>query len=218
MFSLTNTLQASLQGITFLLIGFVAYTYFNNKQAHGRLFGTGLTLLALSYACWGAATLLWTNPFIEYKTLAYTFQLASILVFVGCAINLTSNKYHKALNYILIAITLALAVFMAVSPFLSGPVFYSIRYYLSFSDSATVNVYAIIMAIALILAAFSVEPKKPDTHFLNSKKIGFIVLAICLAISITSYDDTIRAINGLILLADLVYLCVAHLNISISRK
>lgn len=207
-----------MQGITFLLIGFIAYTYFSNKQAHGKLFGLGLTFLALSYACWGAATLLWTNPFIEYKTLAYTFQLASILVFVGCAINLTPSKYHKILNYGLIALTIALAIFMALSPFLSGPIFYSVRYYLSFSDSATVNVYAIIMSIALILAAVSVEPKKPDSHFLNSKKIGFIILAVCLAVSITSYDDTIRTVNGIILLADLVYLCIAHLNISINQK
>ena len=99
-----------------------------------------------------------------------------------------------------------------------GALIYSLRYYMSFADSATVNVYAIIMAISLILASFSVEPKKPGTHFLNSKKTGFIILSICLAISVTSYDDNIRLINAIILLIDLVILSINHLNISINKK
>ena len=218
MFTITNTLQASLQVIIFVLLGFIAYTYFNNKQEHAKLFGMGLILLALSYASWACSTLLWTNPFIDYKTLAYTLQLASILVFIGCAINLTAQKYHKALNWALIGLSVSIGVFMIINPFLSGSFVYSLRYYLSFADSATVNVYAIIMAISLILASFSVEPKKPGVGFLNSKKSGFIILAICLAISVTSYDDTVRSFNAVILLADLVFLAINHLNISISKK
>lgn len=218
MFTITNTLQASLQGIIFVLLGFIAYTYFSSKQEHGKLFGMGLLLLALSYASWACTTLLWTNPFIDYKTLAYTLQLASILVFVGCAINLTAQKYHKILTSVLIGLSAAIGIFMIINPFLSGAFIYSLRYYLSFADSATVNVYAIIMAISLILASFSVEPKKPGTHFLNSKKTGFIILSICLAISVTSYDDNIRLINAIILLIDLVILSINHLNISINKK
>ena len=218
MFSVSPTLQAGLQGIVFVLLAFISYTYFVSKQQHAKLFGMGLLLLGLSYASWIGSTLLWTNPFVEYKSLAYIFQLASILVFIGCAINLTANRYHKVLNYILIALSVLIGVFMVVNPFLSGAFVYSLRYYLSFADSATVNVYAIIMAIALVLASFSVEPKKPQAHFLNSKKVGFIVLAICLAISITSYNDNIRFFNAIILVTDLVFLAINHLNISISNK
>ena len=218
MFTITNTLQASLQAIVFVLLGFIAYTYFSSKQEHGKLFGMGLLLLALSYAAWACTTLLWTNPFIDYKTLAYTLQLASILVFIGCAINLTAQKYHKVLNWILIGLSVAIGIFMVINPFLSGSFVYSLRYYLSFADSATVNIYAIIMAVTLILASFSVEQKKPSVGFLNSKKAGFIILAICLAISVTSYDDTLRSINAIILLIDLVVLAINHLNVSISKK
>lgn len=218
MFSVSPTLQAALQGIVFVLLAFISYTYFVSKQQHAKLFGMGLLLLGLSYASWIGSTLLWTNPFVEYKSLAYIFQLASILVFIGCAINLTANRYHKVLNYILIALSVLIGVFMVINPFLSGAFIYSLRYYLSFADSATINVYAIIMAIALVLASFSVEPKKPQAHFLNSKKVGFIVLAICLAISITSYNDNIRFFNAIILVTDLVFLAINHLNISISNK
>jgi len=218
MFSVSPTLQAGLQTIVFVLLAFISYTYFVSKQQHAKLFGMGLLLLGLSYASWIGSTLLWTNPFVEYKSLAYIFQLASILVFIGCAINLTANRYHKVLNYILIALSVLIGVFMVINPFLSGAFIYSLRYYLSFADSATVNVYAIIMAIALVLASFSVEPKKPQAHFLNSKKVGFIVLAICLAISITSYNDNIRFFNAIILVTDLVFLAISHLNISISNK
>ena len=218
MLALSNTLQAVLQFVIFMLLAFVAYTYFAGRQQHGKLFGMGLSLLALSYACWAATTLLWVNPFVEYKSLAYIFQLSSILVFAGCAINLTAQKYHKVLNYLLIGLAVVIGVFMVINPFLSGAFVYSLRYYLSFADSATVNVYAIIMAISLILAAVSVEPKKPNAHFLNSKKIGFIILAVCLAVSLTSYDDTIRTLNAILLLADLVFLTISHLNISINKK
>jgi hypothetical protein len=218
MFSVSPTLQAGLQTIVFVLLAFISYTYFVSKQQHAKLFGMGLLLLGLSYASWIGSTLLWTNPFVEYKSLAYIFQLASILVFIGCAINLTANRYHKVLNYILIALSVLIGVFMVINPFLSGAFIYSLRYYLSFADSATLNVYAIIMAIALVLASFSVEPKKPQAHFLNSKKVGFIVLAICLAISITSYNDNIRFFNAIILVTDLVFLAISHLNISISNK
>ena len=218
MFSVSPTLQAGLQTIVFVLLAFISYTYFVSKQQHAKLFGMGLLLLGLSYASWIGSTLLWTNPFVEYKSLAYIFQLASILVFIGCAINLTANRYHKVLNYILIALSVLIGVFMVINPFLSGAFIYSLRYYLSFADSSTVNLYAIIMAIALVLASFSVEPKKPQAHFLNSKKVGFIVLAICLAISITSYNDNIRFFNAIILVTDLVFLAISHLNISISNK
>lgn len=218
MFTVTPTLQAALQTIVFALLAFISYTYFASKQQHAKLFGMGLLLLALSYASWIGSTLLWTNPFIEYKSLAYVFQLASILVFIGCAINLTASRYHKVLNYSLIALAGLIGAFMVINPFLSGAFVYSLRYYLSFTDSATVNIYAIIMAIALVLASFSVELKKPQAHFLNSKRLGFIILAICLAISMTSYNDNIRFFNGIILVIDLIFLAVNHLNISISRK
>ena len=104
MLNLSNSVQAAIQGIIFLLLGYTAYTYFFSKQSHAKLFGLGIAFVALSFASWSMATLLWTNPFIEYKSLSYTLLIASILVFFGCSAYLAPAKYQRVIQIAVISI------------------------------------------------------------------------------------------------------------------
>lgn len=214
MFTLTNSLQAAIQGIIFVLLGYMSYTYFSSKREHSKLFGMGLLLLALSYASWACATLLWTNPFIEYLNLSYILQIASIFVFLGCGIYLAPHKYQKILNYVLIAVAVISAGYLVINPLLNGAFIYSLRYYLSFQNQTTITVFAIIMALSLIFASFAVNSREKVMFELNLKNVLFILLALSLALGFTAYNDTLRNINSIALLVITIILTVTHVRLS----
>lgn len=218
MFAVTNSIQAAVQAIVFLLLLYVAYSYFASKTEHAKLFGLGLVFLSLSYASWAAATLLWTNPLIEYKTLAYTLQIAAILVFLGCSVYLAPKKYQRALDIFVIVLSALIAIYFFINPILDGAFVYSLRYYLSFQNEPTITIFSILMALSLIFACFSIGSEKAGRFKLDPKRALFIVLAITLAISYSSYSDTVRLINTAVLLISCVLLTFSHINVSLSKK
>ncbi len=218
MFMVSNSIQAAVQAIVFLLLLYVAYSYFASKTEHARLFGLGIVFLSLSYASWAAATLLWTNPFIEYKTLAYTLQIASILVFLGCSVYLAPKKYQRALDIFVVVLAALIATYLFINPILDGSFVYSLRYYLSFQNEPTITIFSVIMALSLIFASFAIGSEKSGRFKLDLKRALFIVLAISLAISYSSYSDSVRLINTVVLLVDCTLLTFSHINVSISKK
>ena len=174
----SNSIQAAVQAIVFLLLLYVAYSYFASKTERARLFGLGIVFLSLSYASWAAATLLWTNPFIEYKTLAYTLQIASILVFLGCSVYLAPKKYQRALDIFVVVLAALIATYLFINPILDGSFVYSLRYYLSFQNEPTITIFSVIMALSLIFASFAIGSEKSGRFKLDLKRALFIVLAI----------------------------------------
>ena len=214
----SNSIQAAVQAIVFLLLLYVAYSYFASKTEHAKLFGLGIVFLSLSYASWAAATLLWTNPFIEYKTLAYTLQIASILVFLGCSVYLAPKKYQRALDIFVVVLAALIATYLFVNPILDGSFVYSLRYYLSFQNEPTITIFSVLMALSLIFASFAIGSEKSARFKLDLKRALFIVLAISLAISYSSYSDSVRLINTVVLLIDCALLSFSHINVSKSNK
>lgn len=219
MTSSLNALQSLVQIVVAILLLYIAYTFIVSKQEHSKLFGLGLVFLGLSFASWSANTLLWTNPFIEYKQLAYTLQIASIFTFLGCAVYLCKPRYQRVLNICLLVLASAVALFLLASPYLSGALFYSLRYYLSFADPGTIFFYAVVMSISLVLASFTVPASKAKSaNMLDATRVGFIILALSLGLSLTAYDDTIRNINTIVLLVDVCYLAIQHSKTLINKQ
>lgn len=218
MLTASNSLQTAVYAIIFLLLAYVAYSYFTIKKAHAGLFGLGMLFLALSFASWACAIQLWTNPFIEYRNLSYVLQLAAILTFLGCSVSLAPKRYQKLLNWAVIGIAAIVAIYLTVSPMLNGAFIYSLRFYLSFQNEPTIIVFAVLLALSLIMAVFSLNHESDKVFKLDFRSICFVVLALCLAIGFSSYSDYVRNINIIVLLIDSVLLAISHTNILPAKK
>ncbi len=198
MYTTINSVQAIFIGLNILFFGYIAYKFIAVKNSTYRLFGYGMVLIALVELCILGVSMLWTIPLANFKTLEYLFYTYAILVLFAVSASLLKNKTKYFLNIFLIFFALIVTGFFLVSPNLNNAASYSLNYYLSFDNPATVNIFSLALALSFGMAVLVVSRDMKEKALKYSVEGGFLVVIACLVIKLIAYSDTLRLVVNIL--------------------
>ena len=187
-----NILQAIFISLNLLGFAYISYRFLSVKNPTFRLFGFAMALLALLELCILGVSMLWTIPVIDFKSAQYIFYIYAILMLFGVSASTLKQKTKYFFNIFLLFAALIITGIFFINPNLNNATAYTINYYLSFDNPATVNMFSLALALSLGMAALTVGQKISDKTLRIATEAGYLVLIVCLVINLIIYSDVIR--------------------------
>ena len=204
----TNLIQAIFITLNIVGFGYLAYKFIPAKLSTTKIFGYGMALLALVEFCVLGVNMLWTIPVLDFKSLQYLFYLYAILVlFATSAASLKPRTSYYINIFLAFTAILVTGLFFAEKT-LNNSTAYTINYYLSFDNPATLNIFSLTVALSLGMAALVVAQYFKDKSLKLALEVGYLIVIISLVISLIVFNDTIRLVSSIAQLGSLLAMSI----------
>lgn len=199
-----NLVQAIFITLNIVGFGYLAYKFISSKSSSIKIFGYGMALLAFVEFCVLGVNMMWTIPVLDFKSLQYLFYLYAILVlFATSAASLKPRTRYYINIFLAFAAILVTGLFFAERT-LNNATAYTINYYLSFDNPATLNIFSLTVALSLGMAALVVAQYFKDRSLKLALELGYLIVTISLVISLIVFNDSIRLISSIAQLSSLL--------------
>lgn len=197
-------------GLSFALLGF---RFVSGKTYAFRMFGIGMSLLALAFATWSIIVL--TNPGTEDLKMLTTigvipFGLANLFFVAAGTSDFTASTRR---NLLVVAAAVIGALFVVrtfVAP--SQPSFSDNGLFYFNADPLAMLLYVVVFAGALMPAVHVVTLHIASVRDAMFTRLFFNLVTLSGVVLIVSTSDDLQSLNGYVLLFGLLGLVVTHIR------
>ena len=206
--------MTNLNAFIFFLVGavslaFVAVRFLAGKSFGFRMFGAGLSLLAIAFAVW--SIIVGTHPadLALLTTLGVIPFGAANLFFVAAG---TSDFSPTARRNLLVVATVVVGALFVIRTFVSPsePSFSDTGLFYFNAHPVAILLYVIVFAGALMPAVHVVTKHIAANNTAIFTRLFFNVVTLSAVVLLVSKDDELQNWNGHVLLAGLIGLLVVH--------
>lgn len=204
----TNLIQAIFITLNIVGFGYLAYKFILAKRSTTKIFGYGMALLALVEFCVLGVNMLWTISVLDFKSLQYLFYIYAILVFFATSAASLKPRTSYYINIFLAFTAILVTGLFFAERTLNNSTAYTINYYLSFDNPATLNIFSLTVALSLGMAALVVAQYFKDKSLKLALELGYLIVIISLVISLIVFSDTIRLVSSIAQLGSLLAMSI----------
>jgi hypothetical protein len=203
-----NLAQAIFIAGNMVCFAFLGYWFIKIKKPTFKLFGISMALLAVVELCVLGVNMLWNLPILDFKSLQYLVYLYAILMlFATCSSSLRSKTSYYINIFLAFAAILVTGLFFFERT-LNNATAYTINYYLSFDNAATLNIFSLTVALSLGMAALEIGQNIKNKTSKLIFESSFLVITISLVLNLIIYNDTARLIASIVQLLALLGICL----------
>jgi hypothetical protein len=162
--------------------------------------------------------MLWSAAFVDFKSMQYLFYIYAILMLFSVSATSLRQKTGYYLNIFLAFLALIVTGIFFINPGINNATAYTINYYLSFDNPATVNIFSLTLALSLGMAALIIGNQIKDRTLRLVTEIGFLIVIICLVMNLIVLSDSLRLVASIIQLVTLLTIGGFYLSKDLSKS
>jgi hypothetical protein len=197
---------------------FLAYKFYQAKNPTFKLFAIGLALFGAVEICYLGVSMLWTVPLIDFRSAQYLFYIYAILVMFAASASVLRTRTRYFINIFLAFFAIIVTGLYLINNNFEGATIYEIRYFLSFENAATVNIFSLILALSFGMATLIVGQRIKDKLHQTVIEAGFLIVIACQVVSLLSYGDTIRFVASLLGFISLLAMALFFIKYDTSKQ